>query len=301
MNAAPSLSILIPVYNHGVEDLVVELVRQCSALPLDFEVRVYDDGSTEEWKAASRRVQHLPGVVYQELGQNIGRSRIRNLLAREAGKQRLLFLDCDSGIPSGDFIATYLAHASAPVVVGGTVYAAQPPADARFQLHWKVGKAREERSAQQRTASPYRSITLNNILIAKEVFLSVQLDESIRTYGHEDTKFGQQLRERKIAIVHINDPVVHNGLGTNTEFMAKTREAQRNLRRLYSAGGYGMGTGVVRAYRRLERWRLLSAFGMGYGLVRPLVEYALEHGFAPLVFFDLYKLHHFIRSGEAGA
>lgn len=301
MSAPPSLSILVPVYNYGVEPLVRALSAQCVALSLDHEIRVYDDGSAPLWASANQGVQELPGVTYQVLGQNIGRSRIRNLMAKEARKDLLLFLDCDSGIPTADFIAAYMAQADAAVVVGGTLYAPGPPVDAQHRLHWKVGKAREERKASQRATSPYRSITLNNILVAKAAFLHVLLDESIRTYGHEDTKFGQQLKEQGITIRHIDNPVVHNGLSTNTEFLAKTREAQRNLYRLYATGCYGTGTGVVRTYRQLARLGMTSVFTAGYRLMQPLVERMLLAGTAPLFFFDVYKLYHFIRNEQAPA
>jgi len=297
MNRFPSLSILVPVYNFGVEAMVRGLSGQCTALGLDFEVRVYDDGSDARWKAANQAVRGIPGVVYKELERNIGRSRIRNLLAIEAGKTLLLFLDCDSGIPDGMFIANYLAHAGTPVVVGGTTYAAHRPARA-YRLHWKVGKAREQRSAARRSRHPYRSITLNNILIARDAFLAVMLDESIRTYGHEDTKFGQQLKEKGIAIRHIENPVAHNGLNTNADFLGKTREAQRNLHRLYASGGHGGQTGVVRMFRTMERYGLKVPFTLAYGLFRPIIEGALEAGTAPLFFFDLYKVFHFIRNGR---
>lgn len=297
MNRFPSLSILVPVYNFGVEAMVRGLSDQCTALGLDFEVRVYDDGSDARWKAANQAVRGIPGVVYKELERNIGRSRIRNLLAIEAGKTLLLFLDCDSGIPDGMFIANYLAHAGTPVVVGGTTYAAHRPARA-YRLHWKVGKAREQRSAARRSRHPYRSITLNNILIARDAFLAVMLDESIRTYGHEDTKFGQQLKEKGIAIRHIENPVAHNGLNTNADFLGKTREAQRNLHRLYASGGHGGQTGVVRMFRTMERYGMKVPFTLAYGLFRPIIEGTLEAGTAPLFFFDLYKVFHFIRNGR---
>ncbi len=297
MNRSPSLSILVPVYNFGVEAMVRGLSDQCTALGLDFEVRVYDDGSDARWKAANQAVRGIPGVVYKELERNIGRSRIRNLLAIEAGKTLLLFLDCDSGIPDGMFIANYLAHAGTPVVVGGTTYAAHRPARA-YRLHWKVGKAREQRSAARRSRHPYRSITLNNILIARDAFLAVMLDESIRTYGHEDTKFGQQLKEKGIAIRHIENPVAHNGLNTNADFLGKTREAQRNLHRLYASGGHGGQTGVVRMFRTMERYGRKVPCTLAYGLFRPIIEGTLEAGTAPLFFFDLYKVFHFIRNGR---
>ncbi|MCC6840835.1 MAG: glycosyltransferase [Flavobacteriales bacterium] len=301
MSTPASLSILIPVYNFGVEGLVETLAAQCRALALVFEIRAYDDGSDPAFKAANAGLRDVEGVVYRELDRNIGRSRIRNLLAREAAYETLLFLDCDGAIPSADFIGNYLAHADSPVVVGGTIYAPEQPAEPRYRLHWKVGKAREERKAAQRATGPYRSITLNNILVHKGAFLRVPLDETIRSYGHEDTKFGQQLKEEGIAILHIDNPVAHQGLSTNLEFLGKTKEAQRNLHRLYASGCYGTQTGVVRTFRQLQRLGLTPVFTGGYRLVQPVIERALTAGTAPLFYFDLYKLYHFIRNEQAGA
>lgn len=290
-----SLSILIPVYNYDVGGLVRALSEQCSRKAINFEIRLYDDASDAEWKKVNRKYQSLPGVAYKELEQNLGRSRIRNLLAREATYEELLFLDCDCKIPSRDFIEIYLLNNTSDVVIGGTIYAPDKPKDKKYTLHWKAGKFREERSANERVDHPYHSVTLNNIMILRETFLHVMLDESIVSYGHEDTKFGQQLEEKRIPIRHIDNPVIHKGLNTNEEYLEKTKEAQDNLYRLYSKQGYGAETGVVKAYKRLERFGLKRGFVWFYRLIQPFAERNLRSGIPSLFFFDLFKLYHFIK------
>jgi len=78
------VSILLPVYNQNVVALVEALLREATSLPLSFEIRVFDDGSTEATLEQNRPLQLVSGVVYQELPQNVGRSQIRYLLAQDA-------------------------------------------------------------------------------------------------------------------------------------------------------------------------------------------------------------------------
>ena len=42
------LSILIPVFNYDVRRLVGDLHRQLSGMKIEYEIRVYDDCSTNE-------------------------------------------------------------------------------------------------------------------------------------------------------------------------------------------------------------------------------------------------------------
>src|SRR6478735_559582 len=295
-----SLSILIPVYNYDVGPLVRALSEQCSRKAVSFEIRIYDDASDLDKKKVNKKYATLPGVVYKELEQNIGRSRIRNLLAREAAYEELLFLDCDCKIPSKNFIEIYLLNNTSDVVIGGTIYAPDKPKEKIYSLHWKAGKFREERSANERVDHPYHRVTLNNIMILRDTFMHVMLDESIVSYGHEDTKFGQQLEEKRIPIRHIDNPVIHKGLNTNIEYLEKTKEAQDNLYRLYSKQGYGAETGVVKAYKRLEKFKLKRGFILFYRLIQPIIENNLNSGTPSLFFFDLFKLYHFIKEEREG-
>ncbi|RME04221.1 MAG: glycosyltransferase family 2 protein, partial [Bacteroidetes bacterium] len=45
------LSILIPIYNFNVVELVMELHRQATELDEPVEILAFDDGSEGKWKA----------------------------------------------------------------------------------------------------------------------------------------------------------------------------------------------------------------------------------------------------------
>ena len=123
------LSILIPVYNFSVTDLVNALHKQCLDSGIKFEIIYCDDASEKPFPEVNSKLSALTGVVYKRLETNHGRSRIRNLLAREAKFENLIFMDCDSEIVSEKFIRNYVQHCnSGNVVCGGRVYDSSVPA-----------------------------------------------------------------------------------------------------------------------------------------------------------------------------
>src|SRR4030042_2590249 len=86
------LSILIPVYNFNVVRLVGEVHHQALNSGAKFEIIVVDDGSDIHYKEQNRIISKLQDIRYEELSENIGRSRIRNKLAGMAAFPCLLFL-----------------------------------------------------------------------------------------------------------------------------------------------------------------------------------------------------------------
>ena len=122
------ISILIPVYNDKVVELVETLQSQCTALELPFEIICLDDGSQERYRKDNSRLNDLDGVRYVELAENIGRSRIRNRLADMAKYSYLLFMDGDSKVIKMDFLTNYLPVMKPQCVLyGGRVYSEKPP------------------------------------------------------------------------------------------------------------------------------------------------------------------------------
>ena len=87
------VSVLIPIYNTDVRAFVKQLILQLEKNQLDGEIQCLDDGSNEEFIILNREISNLKFVRYKELNLNIGRSRIRNLLAKTAKFQWLLFAD----------------------------------------------------------------------------------------------------------------------------------------------------------------------------------------------------------------
>lgn len=223
------LSILIPTYNYDCRQLVSDLHGQCISLDVPFEIRVYDDHSTDPIKKEeSSEVQYLFSVVYKVLPENVGFCKIRNLLAEEAQYDHLLFLDADIKIDEG-FIQHYLNDLTTDAQSGGIQYLAQQPFDKTLYLKWKHGKEREELSPAQRQKHPYRTISAANIFIKKKVYLKAKMDEEAIGYGYNDTMLGYNLKLISASIKHIENPVLHEGLMSADKFIHRSMEAMENL------------------------------------------------------------------------
>ena len=72
------ISILIPVYNYDVRDLVKHLSALCANLKLNFEIICLDDCSDPGIDHWNEQVNDINGAQYHRNQQNLGRSKIRN-------------------------------------------------------------------------------------------------------------------------------------------------------------------------------------------------------------------------------
>ena len=108
------ISILIPIYNQSIVDLVQEFVAQCGKAKCQFEIICLDDVSQPKFHDINRAVQHIMGVNYVELTDHCGRSKIRNKLASLARFEHLLFIDSDSKINSKRYIKKFLQAIEGP-------------------------------------------------------------------------------------------------------------------------------------------------------------------------------------------
>ncbi|MCC6726469.1 MAG: hypothetical protein IT258_18350, partial [Saprospiraceae bacterium] len=151
--------------------------------------------------------------------------------------------------------------------------------------HWYYGRYREQTTAAARSRSPYHGFMTNNFLISKSIFLSILFDETLRQYGHEDTLFGMKLAERKVPILHIDNPLEHIGLESTEVFLQKTRQGLENLVKL-RAEGKPIDTKLTKAFDFLEKWQL-SVFLPAF---ERFLFVKLRNGSLNLRLFDLYKL-----------
>jgi glycosyltransferase involved in cell wall biosynthesis len=254
------LSILIPVFNCDVAALIGSLLAQAGDWPGELEICLLDDKSTATYRHRHRALASQPAVRYEELPANVGRAAIRNKLASQAKHDWLLLLDNDSLLPDDQFLARYAlavrAHPTAGLLVGGTTYLPTPPADPALRLRWHYGRAREMRSAAARQRDPGGQLAINNALIKKWLLLSYPLDERLSGYGHEDTLLGLELAQAGCEIVHLDNPVLHNGLEPGSIFLEKSRRAVHNLAQVLRTDGLGADTRLMRTATRLRRVRL---------------------------------------------
>lgn len=224
------LSILIPVFNYDVQELVSSLHEQAKLLKLTFEIRVYDDCSTNtQLENQNSSIENLDKVVYKTLSENLGFCKIRNLLAEEARYDNLLFLDSDVAIIKDDFLQYYLNLADPrKVYCGGMTYQSATPEKSK-SLKWKHGKKREEATPLDRNEAAHRSIWAGNFFIHKKIYLATQFDENSTQYGYNDTMFGYKLLVNNVPVIHVDNPALHKGLMSTDKFINRSMEAVENL------------------------------------------------------------------------
>lgn len=223
------LSICIPVHNFDVRPLVGELDRQAQCLGEATEVLVYDNGSESAIRDLHRDLANHPRVRYERLDGKIGKSALRNRMAKEARGSHLIMIDQETW-PNDRYLARYLEAVPAKVVMGGITYDCLRPDDPRMVLHWSYGQRREKLPpARRRENHGYFGST--NFLVSRETLLAHPFPE-LAEYGHENTLWGQLLVPTGIAVAYIENPVVFKALEPFEVFLANQRNAVKNLKEL---------------------------------------------------------------------
>lgn len=288
------LSILIPTHNYDCTRLVYDLETQ---LTEEDEIIVGNDCSTDKNIVAKLSEIENSGksrvfTPNDNDSRPLGRAAIRNALAREAKGEWLLFIDADAEVRSKTFIEDYLSATKfSPVVCGGTGNLPECPSpECRLRYDYEV-EAEKRLTVVRRQRFPYSQLATFNFLIRRDIFLSICFDEGFKEYGYEDTCFGFQLKQRGIAIHHIDNKLTHLGIETSDVYLSKIETALRTLskiekeqRKLVRLSGFAM---------KLERYYLL-------GLVRCIFRLTKKHLRANLLgkhpnqkLFTFYKLGYY--------
>lgn len=289
------LSILIPVYNFNVVTLVEDLHQQAIALNIAFEIRCYEDGSDKTFIAQNNILTSLDKVVYQVFEKNVGRSKIRNILAKDANYEWLLFMDCDSKTENKNYLKNYLQHLNRPkVIFGGRSYSENPPTNLNKTLRWRYGVAREVYSASVRNRLPYKFFMTNNFMIHQSLFEKVRFNEYFIGYGHEDTMFAIDLQQNHIAVEHIDNPLMHIGLENADEFLEKTQQGIKNLVLMIKNGWITPQNKLFQTYKTLEKFALKGLVRTMLQQLYPSINQNLTSHNPSVRKFDLYKLYHLL-------
>lgn len=283
------ISILIPVYNYDITALVKDLRNQCIYQKLEFEIITIDDCSTNIILPESS-IFNDERIKFERLYINIGRSRIRNLLASKAKYSNLLFLDCDSDISQNpNFIKNYVLNLEeADVQYGGTLYSNKKP-EFKFLLHWTYGGEVESPKADIRASKPYETFKTNNFIIKKSVFEKVKFDETINSYGYEDYKFAFELSANGYSITHINNEVIHNGLNENEEFLTKIEISLKTLAKLFNSSQIEE-TKLIKWYLNLKNWKTLGVVSLNKSWLIPLLRSTVLKFPQNITLFQMWKL-----------
>jgi len=292
------ISVLIPIYNFNVAKLVKDLHAQLNYANVEFEIILGDDASTEPH--ANDKLANLQGVSYFSLPENIGRAKMRNLLAEKANFPFLLFMDCDAAILSSSYINNYIleiSRNSKPVcIIGGVAYRSQKP-NPKYFLRWHYGKKRETSDATIRNLKPYKSFTSFNAVFSKHIFDIVKFDEQFSTYGNEDTFFGNQLRNANIPVIHINNALFHDGLDTNEDYLKKVNTSIDNLISLSKANKINANfindNRLLATYFACKKFKAIPLIRLLYRVFLPNIKQKILK--KPDIFWlDIYKLGYLV-------
>ncbi len=287
------LSILIPIYNFDCSTLVAQLHQQCEAARITYEIICLDDASSPDFQEINSTIAHLQHVQYLTLATNVGRSKIRNQLAKMAKYPYLLFIDCDHKVIYDNYIQRYVAYLHPnKVLYGGTRYDDQPPQDSALHFRWYFGKSREMIPVHIRQSKPYHYFMTNNFLVPTNIFLQHPFNENLKQYGHEDTLFSQELAQQQIPIVHLDNTLEHLGLEPMDNFLKKSEQAIENLVML-TKQGVAIETRLSLTFKRLQSFGLAKFITYIFPfLEQPLLKKLAAYP-SQLFYFDLWKLGKF--------
>lgn len=286
------ISICIPIYNFQVCNLVAELHKQAEQLKIVYEIICIDDSSEKKWVEKNECLNGHVNVRYYQLKSNIGRSKIRNLMAEKSKYDYLLYLDCDSAIISDNFLSKFIGiQQVSNVVYGGRTHGNKRPENNSLSLRWLYGIKREDKTIADRELDPYLSFRSNNFLIHKATFQSIKFNELFKGYGHEDTYFAQELKEKNIPIVHVNNPILHVGLENNEEFLNKTKEGIKNLTHLLNSNTTLINDiRLIKTYKKVKKYKLSFLFKLSHPFLIKFLTKKLLSSNPKLIYLDIYKL-----------
>lgn len=258
----------------------------------DFEILCLDDASTQ--KNNNSKIDTLEHSKYVLLENNIGRSAIRNKLADMAKYELLLFIDSDMLVIDDSFIHNYLsAYQSYDVVYGGIKYQSTC-LDQKRLLRWKYGIERESISVDKRNSKPYLSAKFCNLLIRKKVFSDIQFEEQIKLYGHEDTLFSLEMQSHKLKLLHIDNPLLHDGLEDSRIYLEKVEIASINLKKiaeLHPNNSLLLNLPLLSTYLILKKYNLKSIYKFIYQIFAKGIERNLLSSKPNIRLLDFYKLN----------
>jgi glycosyltransferase involved in cell wall biosynthesis len=188
----PRVSVVIPA--HNAEATLAEcLTRLCNSTFGEFEILLVDDGSSDQTRAIAA---NFPLRIVPT-GGRLGPARARNIGAREAAGDILVFLDADAMVQPETLtrIVERFEQGDVDGLVGvqaaGMRYRNLPSQYKNLWMRWTYARQTGDVPLFYTTAAA----------IGRETFLaSGGFDESYVTPSLEDTAFGQKLARQGVRV-----------------------------------------------------------------------------------------------------
>lgn len=230
MGSSVFLSILIPVFNWDVKELLRKLSHQAEVIQdrWPIEILVKDDGSDEFYDIGSM-VNELPLVRYESFSVNKGRVAVRNDLIQMANGSHILFLDADMLPDNDDFLHSYIGMAEAgnDIICGGISYQQVTEVDDEYSFYLYKSKKTEALPAFVRNQTPWRYLFTSNIMLRREIVKEVMFDHRFSGYGFEDVEWAIRLAA-SYSIIHIDNSCTHMGLMKKKQVLSRMYDSIEN-------------------------------------------------------------------------
>lgn len=216
-------------HNYDPESILEVLVRQISHRTENIQIILWDDGSDSSYKNAIidlKSKHNHPFITWHLQQENTGRAGMRQKILEFTKEGWMVSIDSDM-VPDPDFIDQMVYSLKEPgtVYTGYHHYQKEPPAEP-YLLHWKYGRLRE---VPAQGKDPHAHFSTGIFAMHASSTENLYFEDSLQTYGHEDTLFGLLLQEKGIPVQLTAMKAVHMGLSTNDDFIEKQLEAVRNL------------------------------------------------------------------------
>lgn len=285
------LSVLVPIYNYNAYPLVEELHKQCIELGIVFEILCQDDASKSTLNINNEKINSLSNCNFISLEKNVAHRQNRNLLAKRAKYEYLLFLDGDSIVINSHYIKNYINNLKEyDVIYGGRLHPENYPSNQQI-LRWKYGKFIEDKLAKDRLKKPYKCLLFNNTIIKKECFNKVKFDTEITLYGHDDTQLSYQLSLIPSKIHHIDNQIKHGDIDSNEVYINKTKNSIKSLLVLYASKKIDYRyVSLLKLYVFLKTTKLHLIALLFYKIFKNTMTKNLVSNNPSLIVFNLFRM-----------
>ena len=253
-----ALTIAVPTYRDDPSELI-ETLAKCERAESTY-LLIYDDGSGDETLSEKCRqlVRTWPGAATLISGaENRGRSHARNRLVSHSATDWILFLDADMLPDHKDFLVKYFTaigeQTGEALIAGGFSLDKIKPSAAQ-SLHAAQSLASECLPASERACEPGRYVFTSNILVHKDILLTVHFDNEFSGWGWEDVDWGLRVADLYL-VVHIDNTATHLGLDDTNTLLSKYGASGPNFARMVSRHPEAaLKMKLVRAARKLTKF-----------------------------------------------
>ncbi len=285
------LSILIPIYNYNVLPLVNQLSEQCILSGINFEILCQDDASNSIFNVENEKINNIANCSFVALEKNVAHRANRNLLAKKAKYENLLFLDGDSNIINSNYINNYCEYlGDYDAIYGGRVHPKECPSENQ-KLRWLYGIKVEDKKAIDRNKSIYASLLFNNTVITKALFNKTGFDAEMKLYGHDDTQLSYKFKTQNATVLHIDNPIEHADIDNNELFYNKTKESVKNVKIMHDTQQLDYNyLKILKLYHFLKSSFLYVPIGILYSAFSGVLKNKLIGNKPSILAFNIFRV-----------